>query len=83
MGSLLGTPHRRTPHPCPSARAPGARTGRSDHVCIPKAAWRLVKGLEDVSHACELRFIAGAGHSDSEPAIAAALREATDALRYL
>lgn len=55
--------------------------GRSDHVCIPKAAWRLVKGLEGVGLSCTLNFVAGAGHSDSEPGIAAALREATDALR--
>lgn len=55
--------------------------GRSDHVCIPKAAWRLVKGLEAVGIGCELNFVAGAGHSDSEPGNAAALREATDALR--
>jgi proline iminopeptidase len=55
--------------------------GRSDHVCIPKAAWRLVKGLEAVGIDCALNFVAGAGHSDSEPGNAAALREATDALR--
>ncbi len=55
--------------------------GRSDHVCIPKAAWRLAKGLEAVGVDHHLDFIAGAGHSDSEPGIAAALREATDALR--
>lgn len=55
--------------------------GRCDHVCVPKAAWRLAKGLEAVGVSCELDFIAGAGHSDSEPAIAAALRAATDALR--
>ncbi len=55
--------------------------GRSDHVCIPRAAWRLVKGLEAVGHPCAVNFVAGAGHSDSEPGNAAALREATDALR--
>ena len=55
--------------------------GRSDHVCIPKAAWRLVQGLEAVGKTSHLNFVAGAGHSDSEPAIAQALREATDALR--
>lgn len=55
--------------------------GRSDHVCIPKAAWRLVKGLEAQGIPCELTFVAGAGHSDSEPGNAAALRNATDALR--
>lgn len=55
--------------------------GRSDHVCIPKAAWRLSKGLEAVGIPHDLDFIAGAGHSDSEPGIAAALRAATDGLR--
>lgn len=55
--------------------------GRSDHVCIPKAAWRLARGLEAVGVPCDLQFVAGAGHSDSEPAIAAALRAATDGLR--
>ena len=55
--------------------------GRSDHVCIPKAAWRLVKGLEAVGIRCHLDFVAGAGHPDSEPGNAAALRQATDALR--
>lgn len=55
--------------------------GRSDHVCIPKAAWRLVEGLQAVGHASTLQFVAGAGHSDSEPGIAAALRDATDGLR--
>ncbi len=55
--------------------------GRSDHVCIPRAAWRLVKGLEAVGISCQLSFVAGAGHSDSEPGNAAALREATDSLR--
>ncbi|MEM9075142.1 MAG: prolyl aminopeptidase [Myxococcota bacterium] len=55
--------------------------GRSDHVCLPKAAWRFAKGLEAAGIAYDLKFIVGAGHSDSEPGIAAALREATDALR--
>lgn len=55
--------------------------GRSDHVCLPKAAWRLSKGLDAQGIAHTLQFIAGAGHSDSEPGIAAALRAATDRLR--
>ena len=55
--------------------------GRSDHVCIPKAAWRLAEGLRAVGQEPELRFVAGSGHSDSEPDIARALREATDGLR--
>lgn len=55
--------------------------GRSDHVCLPKAAWRLAKGLDAVGIGYKLDFVAGAGHSDSEPAIAKMLRAATDALR--
>lgn len=55
--------------------------GRSDHVCIPKAAWRLAEGLRAVGQEPEVRFVAGSGHSDSEPDIARALREATDGLR--
>jgi len=55
--------------------------GRSDHVCLPRSAWRLSQGLHDAGIEHGLRFVHGAGHSDSEPAIAAALREATDALR--
>ncbi len=55
--------------------------GRCDHVCIPAAAWRLAKGLEAVGVPSTLRYVAGAGHSNSEPGVAAALREATDALR--
>lgn len=56
--------------------------GRADSVCLPSAAWRLATGLRAVGIDPELRFIAGAGHSDSEPAIAEALREATDGLRH-
>lgn len=55
--------------------------GRSDHVCLPKAAWRLAEALKAVGIPSELTFVTGAGHSDSEPAIAAALRNATDGLR--
>jgi len=55
--------------------------GRSDHVCVPKAAWRLVEGLEAEGLSCTVDFVAGAGHSDSEPGIATALRQATDTLR--
>jgi proline iminopeptidase len=55
--------------------------GRNDHVCLPRAAWRLSKALNEAGVSHELTFIAGAGHSDSEPGIEAALRAATDALR--
>ncbi len=57
--------------------------GRCDHVCLPKAAWRLAKGLDNVGIPYSLKFIDGAGHSNSEPAIAAALREASDTMRQL
>lgn len=55
--------------------------GRSDHVCVPKAAWRLAEGLKAQGNVPHVEFVTGAGHSDSEPAIAAALRASTDALR--
>lgn len=55
--------------------------GRNDHVCLPRAAWRLSKGLDEAGIPHQLNFVAGAGHSDSEPGITAALREATDGLR--
>ena len=53
--------------------------GRADYVCQPQAAWRLCKalraaGCEDV----ELEFVAGAGHSDSEPGLVDAMVRATD-----
>lgn len=55
--------------------------GRSDNVCLPKAAWRLSQGLKALGIDHDLRFIPGAGHSDSEPDIGKALRAATDKLR--
>ena len=53
--------------------------GRADYVCRPQAAWRLSQalrsaGCEDV----ELEFVAGAGHSDSEPGLVDAMVRATD-----
>jgi proline iminopeptidase len=53
--------------------------GRADYVCQPQAAWRLYKalknsGCEDV----ECEFVAGAGHSDSEPGLVDAMVRATD-----
>ena len=53
--------------------------GRGDYVCQPQAAWRLSEalrsaGCEDV----ELEFVAGAGHSDSEPGLVDAMVRATD-----
>lgn len=55
--------------------------GRSDHVCLPRAAWRFAEALRGIGVDPHLRFIAGAGHADSEHGIAVALREATDGLR--
>lgn len=55
--------------------------GRSDFVCLPRAAWRFANALRAVGVDPHLHFVAGAGHSDSEPAIAKALRQATDGLR--
>ena len=57
--------------------------GRNDHVCVPYAAWRFANALRQVGVHPRLRFIEGAGHSDSEPPIAAALREETDRLRAI
>ena len=53
--------------------------GRGDYVCQPQAAWRLsealrVAGCDDVS----LEFVAGAGHSDSEPGLVDAMVRASD-----
>ncbi len=56
--------------------------GRNDSVCLPRAAWRLVEALraEGAADNVTLEFVEAAGHSDSEPPIAAALRRATDRL---
>ena len=53
--------------------------GRADYVCQPQAAWRLSEalraaGCEDVT----LEFVAGAGHSDSEPGLVDAMVRASD-----
>ena len=56
--------------------------GRNDTVCLPRAASRLraalTAGRED--HLVTLEFVEAAGHSDSEPPISFALREAADLL---
>ncbi len=56
--------------------------GRNDSVCLPRAAARLVDALRGKGGGdnVTLEYIEAAGHSDSEPPIAAALREATDRL---
>ena len=58
--------------------------GRNDSVCLPRAAFRLFKALKNsgASDNVTLEYIEGAGHSDSEPPIARALRAATDALKH-
>ena len=55
--------------------------GRADYVCQPQAAWRLTKALKKAG--CEyvdLEFVAGAGHSDSEPGLVDAMIRASDKL---
>ena len=52
--------------------------GRADYVCQPQAAWRLTKALRAVGVEVDLEFVAGAGHSDSEPGLADAMVRATD-----
>ena len=56
--------------------------GRNDAVCLPRAAARLRAALSAAGSGdnVTLEFIEAAGHSDSEPPIARALRSATDAL---
>lgn len=70
--------------------------GRADYVCQPQNAYRLAKALQaagavDVGFQGEvcagdkstvgLEFVAGAGHSDSEPGLADAIVRATDRFR--
>ena len=56
--------------------------GRADYVCQPQAAHRLAAALRATgSCEVELEFVAGAGHSDSEPGLVDAMVRATDRLR--
>lgn len=55
--------------------------GRADYVCQPQAAWRLAKALRAAGAEVDLEFVAGAGHSDSEPGLADAMVRASDKLR--
>ena len=57
--------------------------GRADYVCQPQAAWRLAEALRAVGADVDLEFVAGAGHSDSEPGLVDAMVRATDRLRAL
>ena len=54
--------------------------GRNDAVCLPRAAARLFKALRaaGATDNLTLEYIEAAGHSDSEPPIARALRRAAD-----
>ena len=56
--------------------------GRNDTVCLPRAAHRLVGALRaaGAKDNVTIEYIEAAGHSDSEPGIARALRTAADAL---
>ena len=56
--------------------------GRNDTVCLPRAAARLFQALKGAGAGenVTLEYIEAAGHSDSEPPIARALRHAADSL---
>ena len=54
--------------------------GRADYVCQPQAAYRLASTLEGLGVDVSLEFVAGAGHSDSEPGLVDAMVRATDSL---
>jgi proline iminopeptidase len=54
--------------------------GRADYVCQPQAAYRLASTLEGLGIDVTLEFVAGAGHSDSEPGLVDAMVRATDSL---
>jgi proline iminopeptidase len=57
--------------------------GRADYVCQPQAAWRLERALVAAggSKSVCLEFVAGAGHSDSEPGLVDAMVRASDRFR--
>eukprot|EP00937_MAST-01D_sp_MAST-1D-sp2_P004383 g4383.t1 len=56
--------------------------GRCDFVCQPQAAYRLAEALQAAgSEPVQLEFVAGAGHSDSEPGLVDAMVRATDNFR--
>ena len=48
--------------------------------CQPQAAYRLASTLEGLGIDVTLEFVAGAGHSDSEPGLVDAMVRATDSL---
>lgn len=55
--------------------------GRADYVCQPQAAWRLAEALRVVGVPVDLEFVAGAGHSDSEPGLVDAMVRASDTFK--
>ena len=58
--------------------------GRGDYVCQPQAAWRLTEALRTAGcEEVELEFVAGAGHSDSEPGLVDAMVRATDRFKQV
>jgi len=58
--------------------------GRCDYVCQPQAAFRLAEALKKAGNeSVNLEFVAGAGHSDTEPGNTDALVRAADKLKEL
>jgi proline iminopeptidase len=56
--------------------------GRADYVCQPKAAYQLYRALRNAGCTdVALEFVAGAGHSDSEPGLTDAIVRATNSVR--
>ena len=55
--------------------------GRNDFVCQPKAAHMLTKALQKAGCEVGCEFVAGAGHSDSEPGLVDAMVRATNPFR--
>ena len=56
--------------------------GRADYVCQPQAAWRLASALRKAgAKDVQLEFVAGAGHSDSEPGLVDAMVRASDRMK--
>ena len=56
--------------------------GRADYVCQPGAAYQLASTLETLGVDVTLEFVAGAGHSDSEPGLVDAMVRVTDSLGH-
>ena len=55
--------------------------GRADYVCQPRSAYQLYKALRNAGATnTSLEFVAGAGHSDSEPGLTDAIVRATDSV---